>query len=121
MIALGHDVRPWYDHYPGERDVDWLPHIGAQHWVLLTKDAHIRRRPLEVRAILTAKVRAFILTATNLRGEEQAEIFARTMRKIYGHCQQRGPFVCTISRTRLITQISGRALSRRARTADDPR
>jgi hypothetical protein len=47
--------------------------------VLLTKDKDIRRRPLEIEAILNTRVRAFVLTATELRREEQSAIFLRAM------------------------------------------
>lgn len=115
LIAAGHDIRPWYDHFPGLADIEWLPAIGDRGWVLLTKDKDIRRRPLEVEAILNAGVRAFVLTATELRKEEQAEIFLRAMRKIVRICRQRGPFIYNITRMGYFARVSARTLKRRAR------
>ena len=44
LAAAGYDIRPWYEHFAGRDDVEWLPAIGAQGWVLLTKDKDTRPR-----------------------------------------------------------------------------
>lgn len=115
LAAAGYDIRPWYEHFAGEEDVEWLPAIGARDWVLLTKDKDIRRRPLEIDAILNSHVRAFVLTATELRREEQAEIFLKAMPKILRICRRLGPFIYNITRMGYFAEISNRALRRRAR------
>lgn len=69
LAAAGHDVRSWYDHFKSVPDVEWLPTIGARGWVRLTKDKDIRRRPIEIQAILNCRVRAFVLAATELERE----------------------------------------------------
>ena len=72
-------------HTPGDEiakgtlDVDLIPPIGAAGWVLLTKDKNIRRRKIELEAIVRAKVAAFVLTAADLTGEEQAHVFREAM------------------------------------------
>jgi predicted nuclease of predicted toxin-antitoxin system len=58
----------------GTHDVDWLPKVGKRGWILITKDKNIRKREIELRALKQARVRAFVLTATHLRGEEQARV-----------------------------------------------
>lgn len=110
----GVDVRPWYDHFAGQADVDWLPAVGAAGWVLLTKDKDIRRRPLEIEAILNARVRAFVLTAAELRREEQAAILLKAMPKIHRICRRPGPFIYNITRMGYFAEISQRVLRRRA-------
>lgn len=82
--------------------------------MLLTKDKDIRRRPLEIEAILNARVRAFVLTATELRREEQAEIFLKAMPKIHRICRRAGPFIYNITRMGYFAEISKRVLNRRA-------
>ncbi len=57
--------------------------------MLLTKDKDIRRRPLEIEAILNARVRAFVLTATE-------------------------PFIFNITRMGYFAELSKRGLDRRA-------
>lgn len=93
----------------------FLPIVGENRWVFLTKDKHVRRNQLEVDAILNSGLRAFVLTAAGLGGDEQAAVFVRAMRKIVRICRQRGPFVYNLTRTGLITQVSNRRLRRRAR------
>jgi hypothetical protein len=83
--------------------------------LLLTKDKNIRRRPLEIEAILNARVRAFVLTATELRREEQAQIFLRAMPKIHRICRRPGPFIYNITRMGHFAEIAERALRARAR------
>lgn len=63
----------------GTLDVEWLPKVGAAGWILLTKDQNIRRHPLEMRAFMESRVRAFVLTAGNLTGEEQAHVFGEAI------------------------------------------
>lgn len=75
-------------HFPeGAEDIDWLPVVGARGWVVLTKDRHIRRRELEIAALINARVRAFVLTAADLTGPEQAAVFVKALPKITRICQ----------------------------------
>src|SRR5205814_7319834 len=103
-----------YDHFAGQLDVAWLPAVGRHGWILLTKDKNIRRRQLEVDAILNSGVRAFVVTAAGLTGDDTAALLVRAMRKVYRICHQRGPFIYNITATGLVTQISNRTLRRRA-------
>lgn len=114
IIAAGYDVRPWFEHFPGVSDVEWLPEIGREGWVLLTKDKDIRRRPLEVEAILNSHVKAFVLTATDLRREAQAAVFVKAMRRIVRICAQRGPFIYNLTRTGQLAPVPAQVLRRRA-------
>jgi predicted nuclease of predicted toxin-antitoxin system len=63
----------------GTLDVEWLPQVGARGWVLITKDQNIRKRPLELRALVASGVRAFVLTSGGLRGEEQGRVFRQAL------------------------------------------
>ena len=42
----------------GTQDVDWLPHVGARGWILITKDQNIRKREIELRAPKQSGVRS---------------------------------------------------------------
>lgn len=92
-----------------------MPAVGANGWIVLTKDKNIRRNPLEIETMLNAGVRAFVLTATELRKEQQAEILLKAMRKIERLSKQNGPYVFNITRMGYFSRISTRALRRRAR------
>jgi hypothetical protein len=114
LTADGFDARPYYDHFAGMKDVEWLPQVGANQWILLTKDKNIRRRRLEVDAILNSGVRAFVVTAVGLHREDLAKLVLSAMPKIQRICQQRGPFVFNITASGAVSQISNRKLRRRA-------
>jgi hypothetical protein len=83
LAADGFDVRPYYEHFAGRRDIEWLPEVGELRWIVLTKDKNIRRRQLEVDAILNAGVRAFVVTAVGLHREALARLVLRAMSKIH--------------------------------------
>jgi len=91
-----------------------LPILGERQWVLLTKDKNVRRNQLEVEAILNAGVRAFVVTATNLNHQRVGELLSRAMPKIVRICQRPGPFIYNITATGILSQVSRRALRRRA-------
>lgn len=63
----------------GTRDVDWLPHVGARGWILITKDKQIRKRELELRALRESGVRTFVLVASNISGPEQARVLSEAL------------------------------------------
>ena len=54
---------------------------GERNYIVLTKDQRIRRRPLEILAIRTAKVRAVILTVKGAKGPEIAEVVLNSSRR----------------------------------------
>jgi PIN like domain len=68
LAADGFDVRPYYEHFAGRRDIEWLPEVGELRWIVLTKDKNIRRRQLEVDAILNANVCLHLQPRLRLRG-----------------------------------------------------
>jgi hypothetical protein len=63
----------------GTLDVDWLPQVGAHGWILITKDKNIRKREPELRALKESGVRAFVLTASGLNGEDQARVLKEAL------------------------------------------
>jgi hypothetical protein len=90
----------------GSQDIDWLPRVGAAGWVLLTKDQNIRRRPIELHALLQASVRGFFLTAGNLRGEEQAHVFHEAlpaMRRLIRRIEP--PFLARVTQQSDVSRI----------------
>jgi hypothetical protein len=56
-------------------DVTWLEEAGRRGWVVCVKDAEIRRRPAEQRALVAHGVRAFCLAGGNLPAAEMAARF----------------------------------------------
>lgn len=62
LAAQGLVVHVHDDHFPQDcRDEDWLVEVGKRGWVVLSKDGRIERRHLEIEALKSAGVAAFIV------------------------------------------------------------
>jgi predicted nuclease of predicted toxin-antitoxin system len=101
LRAAGVQVELHDDHFPQDaQDQIWLAEAGKRGWIVLTKDKHLRYRAIETNALMSAKVRAFVLTARgDLSGAEIGQIFVKalaTMRKLCATVSP--PFVAHVSR-----------------------
>jgi PIN like domain len=80
---LGERVEIHDDHFaPDAKDEDWLVEVGSRGWIVLTKDDRIRYRVTERTALAVAKVKAFVLTSTQLQGIEMADAFVKALLRI---------------------------------------
>ncbi len=71
------------DHFsPDATDEKWLADVGQKGWIVLTKDNRLRYHTREKSVLLRYGVRAFILTAHNLTGQEIAHAFTAALPKI---------------------------------------
>jgi hypothetical protein len=61
------------------------------------KDERIRYRPAERQALVDHKVMAFCLTSGNLRAQQMADLYLRSIEKIMTACRRRGPFLYAVS------------------------
>ncbi len=67
MAAFGEEVEHLRDSFRADaRDEDWLPYVGENEMVLVTRDEAIRRKPAELRALKSHNVGAFFLGGKNL-------------------------------------------------------
>lgn len=94
---------------PDTPDEQWLAAAGREHWVVLTRDQNIRRRPAELAAFKAAKVVVFVLSQGNLSATETATIvtgaYARMMRMAKG---ARRPALFTLLRSGQIQRLEFR-------------
>jgi hypothetical protein len=99
LKSAGAVVEIHLDHFPQDaKDVDWLPVVGAKKWIVLTKDKAIRRREVEIDALIAAGVGAFFLTSGQSTGKENAKSFVAALPKMLKIVAKRTrPFVATIS------------------------
>jgi hypothetical protein len=82
----------------GTLDVDWLPEVGQRGWVLITKDKNIRKRPLELLALTSSGVRAFVLTSGGLKGEDQRRVFGDALPRMLRILRrQPAPFIARVT------------------------
>lgn len=98
LAALGYTVHTLASVY-GESeaqeldDEEWLREAGTRDWIVLMKDAAIRRRPSEREALSRAGVRAFCLMNAQLRGAEQTARFVDNMARIVRQANTPGPYI----------------------------
>lgn len=80
LREAGAVVEPHSAHFlPDEEDPVWLSEVGAKGWIVFTRDERIRYREAERKALVEAKIKAFVLVAKSLRGSEMAEILVEAL------------------------------------------
>ena len=107
LQAAGAEVKTLADVFvPGTKDVDWLAALRGREWIVLTKDKNIRRRPLEAQALVAANLRVFVVTATDLTGDETGEVLVRALPSIRRFCKKHEPpFIAGITRMSRVTLL----------------
>jgi hypothetical protein len=95
LRAAGCNCRVHDEHFDQHtEDEVWLSEVAARNWVVLTKDERIRYRPLELKALESAGLRAFIMICGNMRGTETAAILLKAMPRILNLvAKETGPFI----------------------------
>jgi predicted nuclease of predicted toxin-antitoxin system len=96
--VAGATVETHLDHFaPETPDVEWLPAVTQQGWVVLTKDANVGREPLEIEAIARASARVFILVSGNLTRQQMAVLFVNVLEKLKKFTRgNQAPFIAKI-------------------------
>jgi predicted nuclease of predicted toxin-antitoxin system len=107
LKAAGAEVKTLADIFvTGTKDVDWLAALQGRDWVVVTKDKNIRRRPLEAQALVAAKLRVFVITATDLTGEENGDVLVRAIPRIRRFCKKhKPPFIAGVTRMSQVTLL----------------
>jgi predicted nuclease of predicted toxin-antitoxin system len=107
LRQAGVDVQIHDDHFRQDAtDVEWLREVGRHGWIVLTKDKGIRHRSHERVALLQAGVRAFVLVAGNLSGQEMAEVFVKALPAIRRFVAQHNPpFIAKVTRSGAVSML----------------
>ncbi len=80
LRASGAKVEVHLDHFAGDApDIEWIPEVARRNWVLITKDQHIRRNPLEREAYRAAKLRGFVATGKDMNAQELGDLLVRCL------------------------------------------
>lgn len=100
LRAAGAKVEVHLDHFSGNTpDSDWIPEVASRGWVLITKDQHIHRNPLERAAYESARLRGFVVTGKDMNAKELSDLLVACLHGIVRRCANRtGPLLFTISR-----------------------
>lgn len=91
---------------PGERDVNWLPCVAGEGWIIISRDRHIQHRPAERTALIEARARMFRLDARHgLNKWQQLEIVVTQWRHFEELADLPGPWLYSVTRTVLRKEI----------------
>jgi hypothetical protein len=66
----------------GAPDEEWLAACGANGWIVLTRDQHIRRRRLELASLTASGVAAFAFTGGQATALQTAEAVEQLLQKM---------------------------------------
>ena len=105
-------VTPYEGGLAGSTDESWLAHIGSRRWLALMRDQNIKRRALERRALVSAKVGAFGCTTGEATADEVTAVVLKLIQKMVniGVSEPR-PFVYTFGLSGHLRQIPRRELA----------
>ena len=101
LRAAGLQVEAHDDHFAQNApDVEWLEDVPRRGWVILTKDGHISKNPLELAAVRAAEARVFTLNSQQLNAAGMAAAFVHALpaiRRVLN--RQPAPFIAVVHRT----------------------
>jgi hypothetical protein len=87
---------------PDTPDTEWLPLVAAQDWLIISRDHNIRENPAERRAVVESGARMVALAGEDAGNKwTQLELVMRNWRKIEALLSQPGPFIYSLTYTRL--------------------
>src|SRR5690606_34080201 len=87
---------------PGALDVDWLPVVAQQGWLILTRDAHIQRHRAAINAVIEHQAKMVALASENADNTwSQLEVVMTQWREIEKLHALPGPLVFAAYRTKL--------------------
>jgi hypothetical protein len=89
--------RPGVDVPFGTPDEIWLDTAGRQSWIVLMRDQRVRHRTLELHALKSAKVGAFVMTAGQATARDTAVVIIGHLQKLVNiWLSERKPFLYTL-------------------------
>ena len=107
LRAAGATVEVHIDHFLQDApDVAWIPEVAKRGWILITKDEHIRRNPLERAAYEEAGLRGFVVTGRDMTGLELGALLVRSLPAMVRRVAGRpGPSLFTLSRNGVFSRL----------------
>lgn len=95
LQKLGVKIEFHQDHFASNSpDIEWLPIVSQQGWIVLTKDTNIGRNILEIRAMAYSNAKVFTLVSANLNTAKMINIFEELIEKIDKIAQSnKAPFI----------------------------
>lgn len=92
LEAAGLTIRFYLDQFePAIPDVEWLPVVSQNGWLVLTKDEMIGRRIAEQAVTAQCNARVFVMASTKVNSETTAEGFIKAYRAMVRLVQEATP------------------------------
>lgn len=95
LTSAGIKFTPHHDHFEQAcPDADWLPVVGKNGWVVITRDKNIRRKPNELKAFKDNNVLAVVLSSgssSQASAADTAELLLRLLPKLMRKIQSSKP------------------------------
>jgi len=89
LLHFGKNVEHLLDRFPaGTKDVEWLPYVGENKLILVTKDKEIKRKPNEKALLLQYKIVAFYLGGSEKSGHDILKQLANAWEKMEAKAKQ---------------------------------
>ena len=82
-------------------DEEWLRLASSQNRIVFMKDKRIRYNPRERQVVEAFAVRCFCLASQQLPAHEMAARFLNNLEAITQACQEDGPFIFAVYKTRI--------------------
>ena len=80
-------------------DIDWLAVVGEKKWIPLMRDLEIGRNPIELNALLSARVRAFVVERGDWPDSENAKTIIGALPNILRLLRENNfPFIAKVRR-----------------------
>lgn len=87
---------------PDVLDVDWLPVVAANNWLIITRDRHINDHRAEIAAVRKHGARLITLASDEAKTKfMQLEIVMCRWREIEQRAGEPGPFIYRATRTKM--------------------
>ncbi len=119
LRAAGARVEHHSTHFSDNaKDSEWLPIVGKEGWIILSKDLGIRWNEVERDAIFETGARAFLLSEQDLSGAQMANAVTRALPRMLAICRShQPPFIARITPSGHVTVLAGlyRSWKRRRR------
>jgi predicted nuclease of predicted toxin-antitoxin system len=106
LTQAGATVFRHRDHFEDDApDPVWLPAVGHQGWIVLTKDKAMQHSEIEKAAIRNARVKVFILVRSDLSGPKISSIFVRALPAIAKLARRYSPpYIAKVYRDASVTK-----------------
>jgi predicted nuclease of predicted toxin-antitoxin system len=92
LRELGFKVIPHRDKFKhNEKDHIWIEYVAKKNWVIITHDKAIKRRALEIKAVVIYKARMLCMTNGNMDKPAQLDVLTKGMKKIRNYIKQNEP------------------------------